>query len=189
MTNGSGLTAGDILALTKNENEGFLEGNGIIILILFFLIFGFGGNGFGGGGNGLTQSELQTGLYNQTTDRNLADIRTAQCATDNLINTTAYNNAMATANAKYENLSQFKDLMASNQACCCDLKTTIIEQNQATRNMINQHYIDELSDKLSVTRSELSNLKQNEYLISTFGRVVTNPSVPYCSGCVGNTLI
>lgn len=31
----SGLSAGDVLALAK-DNDGFLEGNGIIILILFF---------------------------------------------------------------------------------------------------------------------------------------------------------
>ena len=46
MMEDSGLSASDVLALTKDE-DGFLEGNGIIILILFFLIFGFGGNGFG----------------------------------------------------------------------------------------------------------------------------------------------
>lgn len=38
------LSLSDIASVTGNK-DGFLEGNGIIILILFFLIFGFGGGG------------------------------------------------------------------------------------------------------------------------------------------------
>ena len=41
-----GLSAADVMAMTKGA-DGFLEGNGIIILILFFLIFGFGGGAWG----------------------------------------------------------------------------------------------------------------------------------------------
>ena len=40
------LSLSDIASVTGNK-DGFLEGNGIIILILFFLIFGFGGGAWG----------------------------------------------------------------------------------------------------------------------------------------------
>ena len=64
---GSGLSASDVLALTKDE-DGFLEGNGIIILILFFLIFGFGGNGFGNRGTAATQQDVANGFsFNKIT--------------------------------------------------------------------------------------------------------------------------
>ena len=56
----SDLTAADIAAMTRKD--GFLEGNGIIILILFFLMFGggFGGFGFGNAAaqGALTRAEL-----------------------------------------------------------------------------------------------------------------------------------
>lgn len=173
--NGTGISASDIMALIGNRNDGFLEGNGIIIIILFFLIFGFGGN-WGGNAtaSALGQAEIQTALFNQTTDRNLSDIRTGQFGIQQDI-----------ANSNYNSLAQFKDL--SQQMCqtCAELNANVIKENQATRDLINQHYVNELADKLSIARNELSNMQQNQYLISTFGRVVPNPPVPYC-GCGSN---
>ena len=40
----NGMSLSDIATVTGGKNDGFLDGNGIIILILFFLIFGFGRN-------------------------------------------------------------------------------------------------------------------------------------------------
>ena len=36
------LSAADVLAMTKENGNGFLEGNGIIILLLFLLFLGGG---------------------------------------------------------------------------------------------------------------------------------------------------
>ena len=58
------VSTADVMAMTIGA-DGFLDGNGIIILILFFLIFGFGGGAWGNNST-LTQAELQSGLYNQT---------------------------------------------------------------------------------------------------------------------------
>ena len=65
----SGLTASDVMALTKG-NDGF-GGVGLIILLFIFLI-GIGGNGFGWGNNGtgLALADIQASLYNQTQDAN-----------------------------------------------------------------------------------------------------------------------
>lgn len=49
------LSLSDIASVTGNK-DGFLEGNGIIILILFFLIFGFGGGGAWGNNQQGTQA-------------------------------------------------------------------------------------------------------------------------------------
>ena len=58
------LSLSDIASVTGNK-DGFLEGNGIIILILFFLIFGFGGGGAWGNNQQGTQAEVQRGFDTQ----------------------------------------------------------------------------------------------------------------------------
>ena len=50
------LSLSDIASVTGNK-DGFLEGNGIIILILFFLIFGFGGGAWGNNQQGTCLSQ------------------------------------------------------------------------------------------------------------------------------------
>lgn len=198
MTN-TGLTAGDIMALTR-DNDGFLEGNGIIILILFFLIFGF--NGWGNrNGSALTQAELQAGLYNQTTDRNLSDIRTAQCNTDMLIN-----------NASYNSLLQSKDLSAQLSNCCCENRLAICNQTntlanaihsegEATRSMIQADKIDQLRDQVYTTNLALNNANLANQIINSV-RPFPTPSYPVsspymslynpyngCGGCGNATII
>lgn len=173
------LSAGDVLAMTKN-NDGFLEGNGIIILILFFLIFGFGGNGFGNSGNALTQAELQAGLYNQTTDRNLSDIRNAIGETNvNMLNGFAgITNGIT--ESRYTTQLGFQNLGSQMQSCCCDIKTTIIEENNKTREMINANYISGLQTALSDEKAKNSNLQQSNQLLGVMGKWYANP---YYSGC------
>ena len=66
----NGLSAADVLAMTKG-NDGF-GGVGLIILLFIFLI-GLSGNGFGFGNNaanGLALADIQASLYNQTQDAN-----------------------------------------------------------------------------------------------------------------------
>lgn len=81
-----GYSMSDVLAfMNSGRKDGFLEGDGLIIMILFFLIFGFNGNGFGNGwGNNawgnpamqgaLTRAELYEGFNNQNVERQLSGI-------------------------------------------------------------------------------------------------------------------
>ena len=62
MAEGNNYSLADIASLMRN-NDGFLEGNGIIILMLFFLLFGFGGNGFGFGNNGYAYLSVFTSRF------------------------------------------------------------------------------------------------------------------------------
>lgn len=190
--NSTGLTAGDILALTRDK-EGVFGGDGVgfIILLFIFIWAVFGGNGFGFGGNAgnaLTQAELQAGLYNQTVDRNLADIRTAQCNTDMLINNTNYNN-----------LLQSKDLSAQMAECCCSVKGAIHAEGEATRAMIQNDKIEQLRDQVFASNLALSNANLANTVINavrptpTPAYLTCSPYFAYntaaygCSGC-GNTL-
>lgn len=72
------LSLSDIASVTGNK-DGFLEGNGIIILILFFLIFGFGGGAWGNNQQG-TQAEVQRGFDTQAIISKLDGITNGICS-------------------------------------------------------------------------------------------------------------
>lgn len=184
--NNTGLTAGDILALTK-DGDGMFGGSGVgfIILLFIFIWAVFGGNGFGNNGNALTRAELQAGLYNQTTDRNLSDIRTAQCNTDMLINNTNYNN-----------LLQSKELSNELSSCCCenrlaianlnnDLTTKMNANTQAILDKMCSQEIQNLRDEIAGYRETLNNSVQTANITGTIlnqlGTWRANP--PYNSYC------
>ena len=80
MEGSGGISPADVVALQGRNNDGMFSGNGTWIWVFFlFFLLAWGGNGFGfGGGNGLTQAELQAGLYNQTTDAMLRDLSNGQ---------------------------------------------------------------------------------------------------------------
>lgn len=76
------MTLSDIAAvMPKNatDHDGFLEGNGIIILILFFLIFGFGG--WGNNGNGNLSADMQRGFDTQSVISKLDGLSSGLCDT------------------------------------------------------------------------------------------------------------
>ena len=147
------LSAADVLAMTRdNNNSSFLEGNGIIILILFFLMLGGGfGGGFGNNGfanaamqGSLTRAEMQDGFNNQNTVNTLNNMSIAM---NNGFNGVAMgmNNGFNTVNSSLANLG------FNMQQCCCELKTTVHSEGEATRALLvaqeNQNLRDRLNEK------------------------------------------
>jgi len=140
------LSAADVLAMTRtNETGGFLEGNGIIILLLFLL---FLGGGFGGvGGNAamqgaLTRAEMQDGFNNQNTVNTLNNISIGMNNGFNGVNmnlTNGFNGVQ----------SSIAYLGFQMQNCCCDLKTSIT-------GLINQNTIADLQAKIADKDRELN---------------------------------
>lgn len=176
------LSASDVMALTK-DNDGF-GGVGLIILLFIFLI-GLSGNGFGFGNNNtataLSLADIQASLYNQTQDSNSRQTQN-QIA---MVNDTVLNN-------KYDNAVLIKDLSNQLSNSIAGIGNLIAEQNSTTRAMIQQNYINELSDKLATTRDELSNQRQSSVLLGAInnqtseilnaqGRYYLNP--PCYQGC------
>ena len=153
MTNGS-LTASDILALTK-DNDGF-GGVGLIILLFIFLI-GLSGSGFGFGNNaGLALADIQASLYNQTQDANARALTVGQASITD-----------AVLNSKYDMALLMKDASTQLSNSIASIGNLVSEQGNATRAMIQQNYINELSDKLATTRDELSNTRQTAVLTNS----------------------
>lgn len=179
MTN-TGLSAADVMALTRGE-DGF-GGVGLIILLFIFLI-GIGGNGFGFGGNAATYglADIQASLYNQTQDANSRQIQNSLA----MVNDTVLNN-------KYDNAVLIKDISNQISNSVASLGNLVTQQGNETRALIQSNYISELSDKLQTTRDELSNTRQSGILLNAInnqtseilnaqGRYYLNP--PCYNGC------
>lgn len=161
-----------------------LDWSGLIGLLIIAGIFGYGnGFGFGGGNNaitGLTNAELQMGLYNQTTDNAIRGI----------------SNQIATLNdsvliGKYDNALLMKDASQQLSNSIASIGNLVVQENQATRDMLMQNKIDSLSDTITILRGENSNLKQTaeitQNILSNLATTAPKPPCYYNCGC-GNSL-
>ena len=180
MTN-SGLTAADVLSLTK-DNDGF-GGVGLIILLFIFLMAISGGN-WGFGGNNSTQlqlSDLQNSLYNQSTDAAIRGLAQGQCS----IIDSALNN-------KYDNAILIKDLSNQMSNSIAAIGNQINQQTATITGLFNEATIDRLRDQVSILRNENSNLVQTAQITENIlsNLAITAPKVPcyYNSGCGCNSL-
>ena len=183
MENMNGLTASDVMALTK-DNDGF-GGVGLIILLFIFLI-GLSGNGFGFGNNNamanaFAYSDLQNSLYAQSQDNAIRSLAQGQC---NIVDS-ALNN-------KYDNAVLIKDLSNQMSNSIAGISSQIANQTATITNLFNEQTIDRLRDSLATTRDELSNTRQSGILLNAInnqtseilnaqGRYYLNP--PCYQGC------
>lgn len=149
----SGLSASDVLALTRGSDDGFGFGGVGGFILLFIFLMAIGGNGFGWGGNnastGLALADIQASLYNQTQDANARSLAQGQCNITDAILNASYNNLIASKDTQYQ---------ISNSTAA--IGNQIANQTLAMQEMFNQAQIRELSDKLQTTRDELSNTRQ-----------------------------
>ena len=95
----SGLTAGDVLALSKDNGMGFGGVGGFILLFIFLMAIGGNGFGWGNSGTALGLADIQASLYNQTQDANSRQLQSSVA----MVNDSILNN-------KYDNAVLIKDL-------------------------------------------------------------------------------
>ena len=188
----SGMSAGDILALSRNTDGSFLEGNGIIILILFFLLFGFAGGGFGGGFNratesALTQSELQSGLFNQTANADRLAIMQQNFDTSKEVLENRYQSALQAqqiqsqmAQCCCETNRNIDAVRAENYKNTCEITNAVHAEGERTRALINENVMQELRDNLQAAQLQLGNISQTNTLISVL-RPFPQPAYITCS--------
>lgn len=163
-----------------NENTGIgLDWSGLIGLLIIAGIFGYG-NGFGFGGNNatgvLTTAEMQMGLYNQTQDANSRALASTLAS----VNDTVLNN-------KYDNAILVKDLSNQLSNSIAGLSNQMSVQTNTILGAINENVINDLRDKLAVTRDELSNTRQTavitENILSNLATTAPKPPCYYGCGC------
>ena len=138
--------------------DGFLEGNGIIILILFFLMFGNGFGGWGGANNAglqgaLTRAELYDGLNTKGIEDSIRGIQQGLCDGFYAVNTTMLNGfngiqrdlctGFTSVNANINQLGY------SMQDCCCKIQQAIHQDGEMTRALIQSNTIQALRDELA----------------------------------------
>lgn len=175
--NNTGLSASDVLSLTK-DSDGF-GGVGLIILLFIFLM-AISGNGFFGNGN-VNQMATADLLYNQSTDNAIRGLASGQCAiTDTILN------------GKYDTALMLKDASQQLSNSVASIGNLVVQENQATRNMILQNKIDTLADQITVLRGENSNLKQTaqitENILGNLATTAPKPPCYYGYGCGCNSL-
>lgn len=177
--NGSGLTASDVLAITRGEDGMGFGGVGGFILLFIFLM-ALGGNGFGFGNNAATAlglSDLQNSLYSQSTDAAIRGLAQGQC---NIVDS-ALNN-------KYDNAILIKDLSNQMSNSIASLGQQISNQTAEITNMFNNQTIDRLRDQITVLRGQNSNLLQTaEITQNILGNLATVAPKPPCYYCYSGT--
>lgn len=176
---GGNLTAGDVLALTRNSDGGFGFGGVGGFVLLFIFLLAISGNGFFGGGN-VSQMATADLLYNQSTDSAIRGLAQGQC---NIVD--------SILNASYNNLLASKDIsnQISNQT---QVLTSAMNSNtNAIMTQMQNNVIQDLRDKVDILRGENSNLKQTaqitENILSNLSTTAPKPPCYYGCGC-GNSL-
>ena len=205
-----GLSAGDILALTKNNENGMWDNP--FIYLVWLAVLG-GGNGlFGNRGDAavqgaITRSDLFEGFNNQDVNGQLRGITNGICDGFYAVNSGMKDGFYGIQGALAENR------FASQQCCCetnrnidavryegaqntCAITNAIHAEGEATRALINANVMQELRDKLEardrdimVRDFQLSQLAQTSSLIGELrpcakpAYITCSPYTPASYGC------
>lgn len=204
----SGLSAGDIMALTKN-NDG-LFGDGIWGIIMLLIIAGlFSGNGFGWGNRGNVANDALLGeefvkrdIFNTNQNVSNTACQTQKEVLENRFNCSqnACNTQKEILESRYTTQLGFQNAQANLSNCCCDLKTAIHAEGEATRNMLQSDKIEQLRDQVYASNLALNNANLANTVINSVrpfpipSYTVTSPYVglynPYNGcGCNNATII
>lgn len=158
------LTASDVFAMTRRNDDGFLGGNSLIILILFFLLFGIGGNGFGYGGNSawqgaMTRAEMYDGLNTKQTQDSVNALGLNMCNGFSGVNQNilkSVNDVQLEMNNGVNSInSNIAGLRYAMQDCCCQIKNTVHSEGEQTRALIQNNTIQSLRDEINAKDREL----------------------------------
>lgn len=175
--NGSGLTASDVLAMTRDgDGFGFGGASGFILLFIFLMALSGNGFGFGGSNGGFALADIQNSLYNQSQDANARALAQGQCGINENI-----------LNASYNNLLASRDITTQIANQTAVLTNVMNSNTNAIMSEMQNNVINELRDKLAVTRDELSNTRQTaqitENILGNLATTAPKPPCYYGCGC------
>jgi len=156
-------------AVDGGDGMGFGGGSWVVWILLFALLGG-GGFGFGGGNRAASVDEVASGFNFAGINNKLNELVAGQAnLNQNLGN--------SICQLGYKSLEQTGALSAQMASCCCDLKTAIHAEAEATRNMIQQ-------DKIEALQSQISALQLNQALCGVI-RYPTATTYAVPSTCFG----
>lgn len=170
-----GLSAGDILALTREDNDMNQMWNNPFIYLVWLAVLGggglFGGNRTAELQNAVTRSDLFEGFNNQDVNGQLRGITNGICDGFYAINSGMKDGFYGTQAGMKDGFYGIQGALAENrfaqQSCCCELGGKINEvryensqntcaitnaihaEGEATRALINSNTMQALRDKLA----------------------------------------
>ena len=169
MTDGMGLTAADVAAVTRNDNDGMWGGGGwwiwiILIAFLFPMMGGWNRNGVETGvqDNFISDEFVKRDIFNTNqnvsntasqTQRDVLENRyAAQLGMQNLgtqVQVGTCETQKEILQNRYNAALMAQNMQAQMAQCCCDIKETILADGQATRQLMQENTIQGLRDKLA----------------------------------------
>lgn len=183
----------------SRNNDNFGDGAWFWIIVL---LFAFWGNGFNRN-NGL-ETDIDTRFLerdvfsvNQNVSNTGAGINENICSTKYDLGTqilenrfNCSQNACSTQKeileSRYTTQLGFQNAQANLSDCCCDLKTAIHAEGEATRNMIQADKIEQLRDQVYTTNQALNSTNlANQIVNAIIPRPA--PAYPSCSPFVPST--
>lgn len=199
-----GLSAGDILALTRDGDGMNNWANNPFIYLVWLALLGGNGGFFGNRNNDaawqntMTRSDMFEGFNNQDVNSQLRGITNGLCDGFYTINNSIKDGTYATQSALAENRfaaqqcccetkGLLKDLSAEGYRNTCEITTAIHAEGEATRALITENTMQNLRDKLAdrdrdliTANFQLSQQAQSANLISTL-RPFPQPAYITCS--------
>ena len=176
-----GLSAGDILALTREDNDMNQMWNNPFIYLVWLAVLGggglFGGNRTAELQNAVTRSDLFEGFNNQDVNGQLRGITNGICDGFYAINSGMKDGFYGTQTGMKDGFYGIQGALAENrfaaQNCCCEtnrnidavryegaqntcaITNAIHAEGEATRALINSNVMQELRDKLEARDREV----------------------------------
>ena len=160
-----GLSAGDILALTRDQDGMGNAWNNPFIYLVWLALLGGNGGLFGNRDSNalqgaLTRSDMFEGFNNQDINSQLRGITNGLCDGFYAVNSglkdgfygiqsALAENRFAQQNCCCEIKGGIKDLSAEGYRNTCEITTAIHAEGEATRALINSNTMQELRDKLA----------------------------------------
>lgn len=169
-TNGYSLS--DIKAVSDNNGMDGFGGGWFGFLVLIALLYGFGGGNGGLFGNGSNAGSTDRDVLKTSADTQRdvleAKAESMKMGYESQIQTlkSGYDTNMQIAQNRFDTLLGFKDQQAQMEQCCCQLKAEIIKENQATRDLINAQWTQQLRDELQNYKNELANTNLSDRIIN-----------------------
>lgn len=170
------MTPADMRAVMDGNDGCGMAGGNWFAWILLFALFGGGGFGFGGRNQAATTDELSAGFNFAGINNKLNDISGA-------ITSEGRNLDNAVCQLGYKGLEQTAALSSQMATCCCDLKTAIHAEGEATRNMIQQDKIESLQAQINALQLNNALCGVVRYPTSMAYTAGYSPFCGYSNGC------
>lgn len=194
----------------KDNRDSFFGDGGFFWIVVLFLVFGMMGGGFWGNGNAglqgaLTRGEMADGFNTAEILRNQNGLMRDQFGVQRDVLENRYDTQLGLAGVdksimenrfasqqcccetqkeilqnRYDAALQAQTMQAQQAQCCCDVKTAIHAEGEATRALINANTMQELRDNLQAAQLQLGNLSQTNTLLAAINKV-PQPAYLTCS--------